>query len=174
MWFGLSSSTSPTPLLPASRQTCSGVRFEPSTRQLTFSTTHLGTLALLAPRVRLLPYRSWNLRPTGGLGGGTVALTLHAAEMAQLPGPLVIEAGPAWARLVAPQLPELAGLVGRQLPSWQLLQGLADRGLNLLPDEIWDGEAAEDEGADGMAPLAAGQKHAAMDKAMCADIGRVR
>jgi hypothetical protein len=47
---------------------------------LSFSTARLGAPhAVVAPRLRLLPYRSWDLRPTGGLGGSTVALTLRVS-----------------------------------------------------------------------------------------------
>jgi len=145
----------------------SNVRFDPASRLLTFASNRLGLLALVISRHRLLPFRSWDLRPTGGLGGNTVALTLHAAAAhASLQDPLVIEAGPAWVRLVAPCLPELAGLIGVRFDPWQLLQRLSDAGLNLLPD---DGGEAEGEAA----PLAAGRKHAATERAMCRDVARI-
>jgi hypothetical protein len=44
---------------------------------LSFSTTHLGSLALLRSRGCLLPYSAWSVRPTGGLGAATLELTLQ-------------------------------------------------------------------------------------------------
>ncbi len=39
-------------------------------------------------RTRLLPYSGWSVRPTGGRGGATAAITLEAPNF---PDPLVIE-----------------------------------------------------------------------------------
>ncbi|KIY95176.1 flagellar associated protein, partial [Monoraphidium neglectum] len=155
-----------------SEEGISGIRFQPGRRLLTFSTARLGTLALLAPRARLLPYRSWDLRPTGGLGGATVALTLRPC--APLPEPLVIDIGPAWARLASPDLPELCGLIGRQLPPWQLLQRLADAGLHLLPDTgACGGGGLVGGGAEEAARADRGGKDEEMERAMCNDVSRI-
>ena len=56
---------------------CSGVEYDDVKGTLSFSSLHLGTLALLGDRSRLLPYRSWSIRPTGGYGGSTAEITLE-------------------------------------------------------------------------------------------------
>jgi hypothetical protein len=61
----------------------SDVTYCPKARLLAFSSQRLGRLALVAPRLRLLPYRSWDLRPTGGLGGSSVVLTLRVRVRTQ-------------------------------------------------------------------------------------------
>lgn len=107
------------------------------------------------------------------------------ADGASLPDPIVIEAGPAWARLLSPQLPELSGLLEEKLPPWQLLLALADAGLNLTPGgnggggPIGGGDALsgcggggdgdESEGGGG----GEGCKDAAVERAMCDDVSRV-
>ncbi|GBF90183.1 hypothetical protein Rsub_03316 [Raphidocelis subcapitata] len=162
------------------------VRFNPSTRLLAFPSSRLGAPhALVAPRLRLLPYRSWDLRPTGGLGGATVALTLRVASCAALPDPVIIEAGPAWARLLSPRLPELSGLLEARLPPWRLLLALADAGLNLMPVGGGGGDGGDggnsgggdscgdDCGGGGGGGEEGGRKDAAIERAMCDDVSRV-
>lgn len=93
--------------------------------------------------------------------------------------PIVIEVGPAWARLAAPRLPELAGLVGAQLPPWQLLQRLAAAGLNLLPDSSRSGGAGALEAAAAVSVVGKdsgggrGCKDVAMEMAICRDVSRI-
>jgi hypothetical protein len=93
---------------------------------------------------------------------------------APLPEPLVIDIGPAWARLASPDLPELCGLIGRQLPPWQLLQRLADAGLHLLPDTgACGGGGLVGGGAEEAARADRGGKDEEMERAMCNDVSRI-
>jgi cancer susceptibility candidate protein 1 len=57
---------------------------------MTTHSTHIGPLALVQRRTRLLPYSTWNVRPTGGKHGQTVAVTLSAPA---LQGPVIFEVG---------------------------------------------------------------------------------
>jgi hypothetical protein len=104
----------------------------------------------------------------------------------------VLEIGPAWARLVAPQLPDLSALssAGR-LPPWELLLRLADAGLDLLGGGDGQPEAPA-AAARGAAPAAAadvcgvrgggggggggsggGWKDLETERAMCGDVADV-
>jgi hypothetical protein len=58
----------------------SHVEYDYSKGTLSFSSLHLGTLALLGDRTRLLPYHSWSIRPTGGYGGSTAEITLEVRD----------------------------------------------------------------------------------------------
>lgn len=40
----------------------------------------VGTLALLQKRSRLLPFKGWNVRPTGGRGGSSAAVTVLTGQ----------------------------------------------------------------------------------------------
>lgn len=56
---------------------CSGVSFDASSGRLTFSSLHLGCLALLQDTAAAVPYSSWTIRPTAGLGGSKAVITIH-------------------------------------------------------------------------------------------------
>lgn len=56
---------------------CSGVSYDASSGRLTFSSVHLGCLALLQDTAAVLPYSSWTIRPTGGLGGAKAVISIH-------------------------------------------------------------------------------------------------
>ena len=52
------------------------VALDSSSGTLSFKSTHMGPLAVVQSRVKLLPYRAWSVRPTGGRNGSTAAVTL--------------------------------------------------------------------------------------------------
>lgn len=52
----------------------------PATREdraVTFHTPKTGSFALLYPRARCMPFKSWTLTPTSAYGGQAVTLTLY-------------------------------------------------------------------------------------------------
>lgn len=101
---------------------------------LSFHTTHLAPLAVILPRTRLLPYKSWSVRPTGGKNGTTAAVTLQLPALGE--SPVVLEVGPGWTKLTSPRLPELTGLLDRALPPRTLLLQLSQaHGLHLMPED---------------------------------------
>lgn len=51
---------------------------------LLMRSTHLGPLALVQSRTRMLPYTTWNVRPTGGKNGKTTAVTLSVPGLQEL------------------------------------------------------------------------------------------
>lgn len=67
--------------------THSDVALDTTTSTLSFRTIHLAPLAVVVPRTKLLPYTSWNVRPTGGRNGSSVAITLYVG----LADPIVFE-----------------------------------------------------------------------------------
>lgn len=81
----------------------------------------------------------------------------------------MIEAGPAWARLLGP-LPELAPLLSRRLPLHALLAALADVGLELAP---W-GLDCEVHSSSGGGGGEGAEKDEAVERAMCHDVARIR
>jgi len=76
----------------------SGASVDCATGNLTFQTTHLGQLAVVKSRSQLFPYRSWCVRPTGGRGGASAAVSL---DLGLPEGLLVIEAGSGWVQVHA-------------------------------------------------------------------------
>lgn len=58
---------------------CSNVSFDAAAGRLSFSSRHLGCLALLHDTSAHLPYSSWTTRPTGGLGGSTAVIDLQVS-----------------------------------------------------------------------------------------------
>lgn len=56
---------------------CSDVSFDAASRRLCFSTRHLGCLALLQDAAATVPYSSWTIRPTGGLGGVKATINIQ-------------------------------------------------------------------------------------------------
>lgn len=64
------------------------VLLDPTSSSLSFHTTHTGPLAVIQSRAALLPYTTWNVRPTGGRNGNTAALTISCTA---LPEPLVFD-----------------------------------------------------------------------------------
>lgn len=59
---------------------CSNVSHDAAAGRLSFSTTHLGCLALLQDSSAHLPYTSWTIRPSGGLGGSTAFIDLQVCH----------------------------------------------------------------------------------------------
>lgn len=51
---------------------------------LSFQTAHMGALAVVQSRTRLCPYHFWSVRPTGGRGGATAAVTLDVGLQEKL------------------------------------------------------------------------------------------
>ncbi|GIL57326.1 hypothetical protein Vafri_12587 [Volvox africanus] len=109
----------------------SNVAYDPATNYVSFHTTHLAPLALVMSRTRLLPYKGWNVRPTGGRNGNSAAVTLDCG----LDEPVVIEVSIKTATLSSPSWPQLQSLLGVAMPPLDLLQALSDRGLHLLPED---------------------------------------
>eukprot|EP00798_Chlamydomonas_sp_ICE-L_P022454 gene22454-29569_t len=60
-----------------STQGVTDVVHDSNTGILTFKSNHMGPLAVVQSRVRLLPYQGWSVRPTGGRNGSTASVTLH-------------------------------------------------------------------------------------------------
>ncbi|GAX81362.1 hypothetical protein CEUSTIGMA_g8793.t1 [Chlamydomonas eustigma] len=136
----------------------SGTLVDPETGHLTFQSTHMGPLAVIQSRCRLYPYQSWSVRPTGGKGGDTAAVTLEVG----LAEPLVFEAGPGWVQLATPAAetwPQLAGVAGRKMQPSALLLELSTHGIHLLPD---------DRDAD---PAGVKVKVREAEEALCSDLG---
>ena len=73
-------------------------------------------------------------------------------------GRVTLEVGSGWAKLLRPALPQLAHLLGKALPPWELLSACQACGLQLTPG---DPEAAA-LGLQGKDPAA--------EQAMCADL----
>lgn len=59
---------------------CSDTAYDVATGRLSFSSVHLGCLALLQDTSAHLPYTSWIIRPSGGLGGSTVVIDLQVRK----------------------------------------------------------------------------------------------
>jgi hypothetical protein len=68
--------------------TCSNVAYDAAARRLSFSSVHIGCLALLHDTSAHLPYDSWAMRPSGGQGGSTAIIDLQvsAQYVCCLPG----------------------------------------------------------------------------------------
>ncbi|KXZ46913.1 hypothetical protein GPECTOR_39g407 [Gonium pectorale] len=109
----------------------SNVSYDEATNHFSFLTTHLAPLALVMSRTRLLPYKSWHIRPTGGRNGSSAAITLDCG----LDSPVVIEVGVRTATLTSPTWPQLQSLLGVAMQPLELLQALSDRGLHVLPED---------------------------------------
>ncbi|MEW5320511.1 MAG: hypothetical protein WDW38_011579 [Sanguina aurantia] len=109
----------------------SNVALDTTTSMLSFRTIHLAPLAVVIPRTKLLPYTSWNVRPTGGRNGSSVAITLYVG----LADPIVFEVTPGAATLLSPALPALAGLTHVAMAPAELLLQLSRRGVHLTPED---------------------------------------
>lgn len=59
--------------------TCSNVAYDAAARRLSFSSVHIGCLALLHDTSAHLPYDSWAIRPSGGQGGSTAIIDLQVS-----------------------------------------------------------------------------------------------
>jgi cancer susceptibility candidate protein 1 len=98
------------------------------------------------------------VRPTGGRGGATAAISLDVGG----PALLTLDVGPGYASL-APSAgeawPPLAPLVGKRMPPGSLLAELSSHGMHLLPE-------------DRDAPFVGARvKDASVERAMCAELG---
>ncbi|KAG2486777.1 hypothetical protein HYH03_014576 [Edaphochlamys debaryana] len=133
----------------------SDVSYDSSTNTFSFHTTHLAPLALVMSRTRLLPYKAWTVRPTGGRNGASAAITL---ECPSLDAQVIIEVGTSTATLTSPVWPQLQSLLGVPMAPLELLQALSDRGLHLLPED-------RDAGAAGLVA-----KDWGAEEAMCRDL----
>ena len=60
---------------------CSLGTFDPNNGSLTFQTTKLGIIAVIAPRATALPYSNWYCCPIGDGSGHSVALHLTAGPL---------------------------------------------------------------------------------------------
>ena len=130
------------------------VDFDKMGGNVTFKSTHIGPLAVVQSRARLMPYSKWSVRPTGGRNGSTAAVTLSVG----LPEQIVFEVGPSTVALTSPAYPELADLMDKPMRPLQLLQRLSEHGLHLLP-------ADRDAGYAGVVV-----KDRATEKAACYDV----
>lgn len=70
--------------LPCLLWTCSNVAYDAAARRLSFSSVHIGCLALLQDTSAHLPYSSWTIRPSGGLGGSTAVIDLQVSTLRQV------------------------------------------------------------------------------------------
>jgi len=141
-----------------SQEGVSDVALEQAIHTLSFHSTHLGPLALVQSRTRLLPYKTWNVRPTGGKNGKTVAVTLSVPCIQEL---IVFEVGPGYVSLREPMLEALEPIMGKQMTPEQLLLTLSSKGLHLLP---------EDRDAEFTGVTA---KDKECERAMCMDLARL-
>ncbi|GLC60963.1 hypothetical protein PLESTB_001700500 [Pleodorina starrii] len=132
----------------------SNVAYDPSTNYVSFHTTHLAPLALVMSRTRLLPYKGWHVRPTGGRNGNSAAISLDCG----LEEAIVIEVSTHSATLSSPSWPQLQSLLGVAMPPLDLLQALSDRGVHLLPED-------RDAAAAGVVA-----KERPTEEAMCKDL----
>ncbi|CAG9462199.1 unnamed protein product [Pedinophyceae sp. YPF-701] len=102
-------------------------------RTVTLTVVASGPMALLQERTRVLPFDRWHLRPTGGRGSNTAALTVYAKGLAE-PIEFGIGEGSAW--VAGPEdLPAIKPLLGVRTTPRQLLLLLSRAGLHLLPEE---------------------------------------
>lgn len=62
---------------------CSNTAYDAAAGRLSFSSVHLGCLALLQDTSARLPYSSWTIRPTGGLRGSTAVIDLQVSSLAK-------------------------------------------------------------------------------------------
>mmetsp|Transcript_31025 Transcript_31025/g.68839 ORF Transcript_31025/g.68839 Transcript_31025/m.68839 type:complete len:672 (-) Transcript_31025:511-2526(-) len=141
-----------------STQGVTDAAYDAGSETLSLHSTHIGPLAIIQSRARLLPYRMWSVRPTGGRNGATAAVTLDVG----LAEPLVFEAGPGYVQLAAQAgttWPQLEQLAGRRMQPAALLQALSRHGLHLLPED-------RDAAYVGMS-----LKERAAEEALCADLG---
>ncbi|KAG1660998.1 hypothetical protein FOA52_007163 [Chlamydomonas sp. UWO 241] len=126
--------------------------------KLSVHTTHMGPIAVLAKRTARLPYKAWYVRPTGGRGGATAAISLDVGG----PTLLTLDAGPGYVSLApcaGAAWPALAALVGKRMPPGSLLAELSTRGMHLLPE-------------DRDAPFVGARlKDPSVERAMCAELG---
>jgi hypothetical protein len=63
---------------------CSNTAYDAAAGRLSFSSVHLGCLALLQDTSAHLPYSSWTIRPTGGLGGSTAVIDLQVSSLSHM------------------------------------------------------------------------------------------
>ena len=103
------------------------VEFDAEPRTLTFSTTRLGSLALLQPTTLELPYKQWIFSPASA-GGGTLHLTTQRFEVQ-------IDVSAAGCVLRKPERPELANILGVPMAASKLLLRLKACGINLQPKD---------------------------------------
>eukprot|EP00775_Hariotina_reticulata_P010277 gene10277-10436_t len=150
-------------LVPAALHVGCNVKYNSTSGWLTFSTLHLGDLALLQDTTAALPYSSWSIRPAGGLGGACAILTLQVAAAAGDGDDqqVMLEVGKGTALLRSPQLPQLSHITNRALPLWQLLTLCEEAGLRLLP------------GPAEARVLGLHEKNEAVEGAMCADLAQI-
>ncbi|MEW5296739.1 MAG: hypothetical protein WDW36_000001 [Sanguina aurantia] len=109
----------------------SNVALDTTTSMLSFRTIHLAPLAVVIPRTKLLPYTSWNVRPTGGRNGSSVAITLYVG----LADPIVFEVTPGAATLLSPALPRTCRPDPCGDGPAELLLQLSRRGVHPTPED---------------------------------------
>jgi hypothetical protein len=110
-----------------------------------------------------IPQRQWHSHlltswPCKQVPGLSASSSGSGDQVAAATGRLSLEVGSGWLRLVGPALPQLAHLLGKQLPPWELLEGCSACGLQLAP------------GSREAAQLGLQEKDAAAEAAMCADL----
>jgi len=101
------------------------VEFIAESRNLSFSSTRLTSLALLQPTHLELPYKKWILLPSSPTSA-TLHLSTQRFEMR-------IDVGANGCTLRAPDRPELAALLGVAMPASKLMLRLRACGINLQP-----------------------------------------
>lgn len=109
----------------------SDVSHDHASGMLSFKSTHMGPLAVVQSRVRLLPYQSWSIRPTGGRNGATASITLHVG----LSEPLVFDAGPGFVKFGSTAWPQLSSITGVPMQAGELLRVLSRHGVHLMPED---------------------------------------
>eukprot|EP00854_Cymbomonas_tetramitiformis_P002327 gene2327-3052_t len=108
----------------------SDVKYDDEAHTMSFQTIKLTSCALIMSRIKLLPYASWNLRPTTT---SSSVLTIWP-EHNPLPEPISIEVGEGWCKLQSPNKPCLQELLDNEMPPALLLRKLSDSGVHLLPE----------------------------------------
>ena len=120
------------------------------THKVIFQTTKAKPHAVIQSRVAQVPFKSWNIRP---LSDRTGLLTLETMALH-----VEIRIGSGWCQLLEPKIAECADIQSLQLPPKVLLQQLARRGLNLMPED------------DDAPFIKATIKDSALEKIVCRDM----